>query len=153
MRYTVQDYGPQCFKEMVEKRLGKKLMEPRPYDLEKRSADTFGWTQAENGMWQCGLVIPHGRVKNDLRTALDKIASELKGVGSFRLTCNQGLLVSDIPDSKKAPVEGLLDTFKVTHDPFKDSSDLTGFSSDSDSDASWDSEPFKQEPMSKVAGA
>jgi sulfite reductase (NADPH) hemoprotein beta-component len=111
----MEDYGKDFFREQVEERLGKKLEPARPYNFEYRG-DFFGWMQTEDGLWHCGVLVPIGRVKNKSRTALVKICEELKGVGVFRMTCNQGLLISDIPDSKKAAVQQLLDTYEVPYD-------------------------------------
>jgi len=54
-------------------------------------------------------------VKGDVRTGLQKIAAELKGVGGFRMTCNQQLLITDVPESKKAAVQKLLDEYRIPH--------------------------------------
>jgi sulfite reductase (NADPH) hemoprotein beta-component len=115
IKYTMEDYGKDFFREQVEERLGKKLEPARPYNFEYRG-DFFGWMQTEDGLWHCGVLVPIGRVKNKSRTALVKICEELKGVGVFRMTCNQGLLISDIPDSKKAAFQQLLDTYEVPYD-------------------------------------
>merc|ERR1719356_230148 len=39
------------------------------------------------------------------------------GGGGFRMTCNQQVLVTDIPETKKAAVQRLLDEYKIAHTP------------------------------------
>mmetsp|Transcript_40279 Transcript_40279/g.112911 ORF Transcript_40279/g.112911 Transcript_40279/m.112911 type:complete len:949 (+) Transcript_40279:100-2946(+) len=115
VKYTVEDYGAQWYREQVEERLGKKLGEPRPYKFERRG-DLFNWFQTkDDGLWHCGCLVTGGRVKGDVRTGLQKIAAELKGVGGFRMTCNQQLLITDVPAAKKAAVQKLLDEYKIPH--------------------------------------
>jgi sulfite reductase (NADPH) hemoprotein beta-component len=115
VKYTLEDYGVDFFREQVEERFGKKLEKARPFKFEYRG-DLFGFHQTEDGMWHCGVLVPIGRVKNNSRVCLAEISKELKGVGCFRMTCNQGLLISQIPDSKKAVVQQLLDFHKVPYD-------------------------------------
>jgi sulfite reductase (NADPH) hemoprotein beta-component len=115
VKYTLEDYGVDFFREQVEERFGKKLEKARPYKFEYRG-DLFGWHQTEDGLWHCGVLVPIGRVKNNSRVCLAEISKELKGIGCFRMTCNQGLLISGIPDSKKEVVQHLLDFHKVPYD-------------------------------------
>merc|ERR1712190_651895 len=114
VKYTVEDYGPEFFREHVEERLGKKLGEARPYSFERRG-DLFGWVKTEDDMWHCGCMIPIGRVQDKVRTGVAEIAKELQGGGVFRMTCNQGLLISEIPESKKSRVQYLLDKYEIPH--------------------------------------
>jgi sulfite reductase (NADPH) hemoprotein beta-component len=114
IKYTMEDYGVDFFREAVEERLGKKLEKERPYKFTYRG-DCFGWVRTDDGMNHCGVLVPIGRVKNNSRTALAQISKELAGIGTFRMTCNQGLLISDIPDDKKDIVQKLLDFHKVPY--------------------------------------
>jgi sulfite reductase (NADPH) hemoprotein beta-component len=114
VKYTMEDYGVDFFREAVEERFGKKLEKARPCKLEYRG-DCFGFVKTDDDMWHCGVLVPIGRVKNNSRIAMAEISRELKGVGSFRMTCNQGLLISDIPNSKKEIVQQLLDFHKVPY--------------------------------------
>jgi len=114
IKYTVEDYGPEWFKEQVEDRLGFKLQPAKPYRFEHRG-DLHGWVKRSDGLWNCGLLIPIGRVKENSRICLQKIAQELKGQGAFRMTCNQSVVLEDIPEAKKALVQKLLDEYKVMH--------------------------------------
>eukprot|EP00931_Biecheleriopsis_adriatica_P086419 TRINITY_DN610_c0_g1_i10.p1 TRINITY_DN610_c0_g1~~TRINITY_DN610_c0_g1_i10.p1 ORF type:complete len:964 (+),score=245.44 TRINITY_DN610_c0_g1_i10:67-2892(+) len=114
VKYTVEDYGPEWYKEQVEDRLGFKLEAAKPYRFDHRG-DLHGWHKSINGTWSCGLLVPIGRVKENSRTALRKIAEELKGQGAFRMTCNQSVVLENIPEAKKVTVQKLLDEYKVMH--------------------------------------
>jgi sulfite reductase (NADPH) hemoprotein beta-component len=114
IKYTVEDYGPEWFREQVEDRLGKKLGQARPYRFERRG-DHFGWMQTEDNLWHCGILVPIGRVKDSWRTGLRQIAQELKGSGAFRMTCNQSVLIHNVPAAKKATIQKLLEEHKIPH--------------------------------------
>ncbi|CAE8657712.1 unnamed protein product, partial [Polarella glacialis] len=68
-----------------------------------------------DGLWSVGVLVPIGRVKDNSRTCLRRIAEELKGKGAFQMTCNQSVVIRDIPESKKAIVQKLLVEYKVAH--------------------------------------
>eukprot|EP00933_Yihiella_yeosuensis_P073285 TRINITY_DN81923_c0_g1_i1.p1 TRINITY_DN81923_c0_g1~~TRINITY_DN81923_c0_g1_i1.p1 ORF type:complete len:963 (+),score=246.48 TRINITY_DN81923_c0_g1_i1:54-2891(+) len=114
IKYCVEDYGPAFYREQMEERLGFKLEPAKPFKFESRG-DLHGWIQTEDKLWHCGVLVPIGRVKENSRVGLRKIAEELKGVGAFRMTCNQGVLIEGIPEAKKAKVQSLLNEYKIMH--------------------------------------
>mmetsp|Transcript_28863 Transcript_28863/g.72893 ORF Transcript_28863/g.72893 Transcript_28863/m.72893 type:complete len:956 (+) Transcript_28863:574-3441(+) len=116
VKYTVEDYGPEFYREEVEKVLGFKLGAARPYKFESRG-DLYGWAKTEDGLWHCGCLVPIGRVKDDWRVGLRKIAEELKGGGGFRMTCNQQVLIADVSEAKKPIIQRILDEHKIAHTP------------------------------------
>ena len=59
--------------------------------------------------------MPIVRVKEHWRAGLAKIAQELRGCGGFRMTCNQQVLIADVPEAKKGVVQALLDQYKIAH--------------------------------------
>jgi sulfite reductase (NADPH) hemoprotein beta-component len=109
---TVEQYGSDWFRERVEERLGKKLSEPREYSFERR-VGPVGWFQTDDGLWHCGCVVAGGRVDGPVRAGLRQIAQELKGSGGFRAACGKQLVITDVPDSKKATVQKLLDAHGI----------------------------------------
>eukprot|EP00401_Gymnodinium_catenatum_P002106 CAMPEP_0117484504 /NCGR_PEP_ID=MMETSP0784-20121206/14490_1 /TAXON_ID=39447 /ORGANISM="" /LENGTH=962 /DNA_ID=CAMNT_0005279075 /DNA_START=73 /DNA_END=2961 /DNA_ORIENTATION=- len=115
VKYTIEDYGKDWFREQVELALGFKLESARPYKFTLRG-DFFDWTKTEDGLWHCGLHIPIGRVKGQMRVGLRAIAELLKGTGGIlRMTCNQQVVLSDVPEAKKAAVQQLLSQYNVPH--------------------------------------
>merc|ERR1712048_174817 len=115
VKYTVEDYGKDWYREQVEDYLGFKLEEARPYKLTRRG-DFYDWTQTEDGLWHCGLHIPIGRVKGSCRVGLKKLSEVLIGTGAcVRMTCNQQAIVTGVFDSLKPAVQKLLDEYKIPH--------------------------------------
>merc|ERR1712187_307998 len=115
VKYCVEDYGKEWFREKVEDSLGFKLEEARPYKFTCRG-DFYDWTQTEDELWHCGLHIPIGRVKGQVRVGLRKIAEALVGTGAaLRMTCNQQVVVTGVLSDRKAAVQQLLDQYKVPH--------------------------------------
>eukprot|EP00929_Paragymnodinium_shiwhaense_P122330 TRINITY_DN94_c0_g1_i1.p1 TRINITY_DN94_c0_g1~~TRINITY_DN94_c0_g1_i1.p1 ORF type:complete len:977 (-),score=302.61 TRINITY_DN94_c0_g1_i1:442-3297(-) len=114
VKYTVEDYGKEWFLEQVNKYLGFELEPAKAFKFGRRG-DFIGWHQTEDGLHHVGLLIPIGRVKGQTRTGLKKIAELLVGGGVFRMTCNQQLVLSDIPAAKKDKVAKLLNEYKIPH--------------------------------------
>lgn len=55
VKYCVEDYGKDWFREKVEESLGFKLEEPRPYKFTRRG-DFYDWAQTEDGLWHLGFT-------------------------------------------------------------------------------------------------
>ena len=77
LKYTVEDRGLDAYRDEVEKRLGYKLGEPRPYEFTS-TGDVIGWAQGADKKWHLTLFVENGRIKDipgwSLRTALREIA-------------------------------------------------------------------------------
>lgn len=114
IKYTIEDYGIEWYTEQLNERLGFKLEAPRAYKFESRG-DLYGWVKTNDGLWHCGVLVPLGRVRDQCRVGLCKIAEELVGVGAMRLTCNQQVLISEVPEAKKATIQRLLDEYKIMY--------------------------------------
>lgn len=114
LKYTVDKYGADWFREEMEKRLGFKLGVPRPYLFESRR-DHYGWKQNHHKLWYYTMFIENGRVLDDermaLKTALYEIASA--GKANFRFTANQNLILSDIISKDKDEVHSILEKYNV----------------------------------------
>jgi len=109
-KYTVEDKGLPFIREELEKRLGTKLEDPRPFTFED-NGDRYGWVQDANGNWHLTLFIQNGRVRDSQnqrwKTGLREVAKVHKG--DFRLTANQNLIIANIPAGQKAQIEAILD--------------------------------------------
>lgn len=90
--------GLEVFKAEVEKLLGYSLQPARPFTFD-RNIDDFGWIKGDDGMHHFSCFIENGRVQDepngDFKTGIREIAQIHKG--TFRLTTNQHLIISDIP--------------------------------------------------------
>lgn len=114
LKYTVDAMGLENFKAEVEKRMGHKLEEARPFEF-TQNIDNFGWVQGHNGKWHFTLFIENGRVEDTDRhqhkTGLREIASVHKG--DFRLTANQHVILSDVDEADLPEMKRLLTKWKL----------------------------------------
>lgn len=114
LKYTVDRMGLDVYKAEVEKLLGYTLEPPRPFTFD-RNIDDFGWHVGEDGKHHFMMFIENGRVQDepgrDYKTGLREIAKVLKG--SFRLTANQHLMISDISSEDLDLVKNLLAKYKL----------------------------------------
>ena len=114
LKYTIDRMGLDVFKAEVESRLGYKLQPARPFTFD-RNVDDYGWTTGEDGRHHVTLFIENGRVQDeperDFKTGLQKIAEIHKG--TFRLTANQHLIISDIATEDVPEIKRLLAEYKL----------------------------------------
>ena len=108
LKYTIDDRGLDWFREALFERLGFALAAARPFGFRSRG-DIFGWAKDRRGQWNLTLFVPEGRVRDNggsrLMTALRELAPMHQG--DFRLTANQNVIVSGIPDGDRDSVERL----------------------------------------------
>jgi len=106
--------GLEIFKAEVEKLLGYQLESARPYSFD-RNVDDYGWATGENGKHHFTMFIENGRIQDepgkDFKAGLKEIAKIHHG--TFRLTSNQHLLVSDISDEDLPAIQKLLVKYKL----------------------------------------
>ncbi|MGJ7030658.1 assimilatory sulfite reductase (NADPH) hemoprotein subunit [Niabella hirudinis] len=114
LKYTIDKMGVDNYRVEVEKRCGFKLEPARPYAFTSRK-DAYGWSQNHEGNWYYTLFIENGRVLDEnnypLKSGLLKVAET--GKANFRFTCNQNLILSDIPDEDKATIEQILQEHQI----------------------------------------
>ena len=120
LKYTIERVGIDAFKAEVEKRLGYKLGEPRPFAFTS-TGDPIGWRQTLDGKaadrkWHLTLYVENGRVKDTpavkLRTALREIAKA--GGIDFVVTSNQNLVIANVTAKHKSKIEALLEKHGVS---------------------------------------
>lgn len=120
LKYTIDRVGLDVFKAELENRLGYKLQPLKPYKFES-NGDAYGWSENYNGNLNLTLFIEGGRVKDTpqykLKTALHKVA--MLGIGDFRLTGNQNVMICNIPPNKKAKVQDILSEHGVMRETYK----------------------------------
>lgn len=112
LKYTVDKYGLEWFKQELAKRTGFELEPEKPYTFTERH-DYYNWQQNHKGLWYYTLFIENGRVLDTddlkLKTALLEIGQT--GLANYRFTCNQNLILSDIVDKK--PVQEILEKYGI----------------------------------------
>jgi sulfite reductase (NADPH) hemoprotein beta-component len=114
LKYTVDKYGIEWYKQELEKRTGFSLEEVRPYSFTDRK-DYYGWQQNHQGLWYYTPFIESGRILDDeklaLKTALLEIAHT--GKANFRFTCNQNLILADIRMKDKPAINKILEKYRI----------------------------------------
>ncbi|KAJ7756780.1 hypothetical protein DFH07DRAFT_471958 [Mycena maculata] len=114
LKYTIDKMGLDVYKAEVEKRLGYALGPARPYTFD-RNIDDYGWAVGEDGRHHFMLFIENGRVQDEpsrnFKTGLREIAKVHKG--TFRLTTNQHICVSDIAPENVQQIKQLLAEYKL----------------------------------------
>ena len=115
LKYTIDDNGLEWFMDELHKRLGYELQPAAQYRFLSRG-DEIGWTRDQNGSWHLTLFVPQGRVadvgEQKLLSALAAIAKVHDG--TFRLTSNQNVIISDVAANRKKSIEKLLLNHGVT---------------------------------------
>ncbi|KAL7421841.1 Sulfite reductase [NADPH] subunit beta [Cryptotrichosporon argae] len=109
LKYTIDRMTLPVFKAEVEKYMGKAFEPARPYAFDS-NLDHFGWSTGDDGKHHFTLFIENGRVEDSARhqfkTGLQEVARA--HTGTFRLTANQHVVLSDVDDSKLDEMKRLL---------------------------------------------
>ncbi len=112
LKYTIDRIGVPGFKEELEKRIGFKLEEAKPYQFTERK-DHYGWQQNYEGRWNYTLFVENGRVLDSdelpMKTGLLEVAK--LGKSNFRFTGNQNVIIADVDATDKPAVEDILNEF------------------------------------------
>ena len=114
LKYTVDRLGVEKFKEEVEKRVGFKFEEIKPYTFTHRG-DYYGWYQNNKGKWYYTAFVENGRVLDDEQVALKSALLEVAKTGkvNFRFTANQNVIISDVEEKDRDSVNRILEQFKI----------------------------------------
>jgi sulfite reductase (NADPH) hemoprotein beta-component len=108
-KYTIDDKGLDWIKAEIERRLGFALAPAQPPTFTS-NGDPLGWVRGEDGREHCTLFIQNGRVINTpdrpMMDGLRAIAEVHKG--TFRITPNQNLIISDIASEDRPAIEALM---------------------------------------------
>lgn len=123
LKYTLDDMGVDVFKAKIEELTGIKFQKSKPFKIES-NIDYFGWARDETGLNHYTCYIENGRVADTVetphKTGMKKIALWMQetGIGVFRLTGNQHVIISDIPDSKVPTIKKFIEEFKLSSENF-----------------------------------
>ena len=104
-KYVVEERGVDWTRAEVEKRAGIKFAPIRPYRF-TTTADLLGWHKAVDGTHFFTLFVESGRVKNEKKVALRKIAEKFPDL-EFRLTTNQNVILANVAESDKAAINSI----------------------------------------------
>lgn len=111
LKYTLDHRGLDAFKAELERRLGFTLEPARSFHFE-HNGDRYGWIEGHDGRWHLTLHIESGRLadRGEQRwlTGLRELATVHQG--DFRLTCNQNVIVANVPASDRARIDAIVAT-------------------------------------------
>lgn len=106
--------GLDNFKAEVERRLGYKLQPARPFQFD-RNVDEYGWATGEDGKHHFTAFIENGRIQDEpdrhFKTGLREIAKIHHG--TFRMTANQHVVITDVSDEELPRIKALLTKYKL----------------------------------------
>lgn len=110
LKYTIDDHGLDAFRAEVERRIGKKLGEPRPFAF-SGSGDRYGWVEGEDGEHHLTLYVENGRLRDfeggpRLLSGYRRLAEIHEG--EFRVTANQNVVVARVAPQKRAAIEAVV---------------------------------------------
>ena len=114
LKYTIDRMGLAAFKAELEHRIGFALQPSREFHFD-HNGDRYGWTEGDDGRWHLTLQIESGRLA-DLPgqphlSGLRAIAEVHHG--DFRLTCNQNLIIANVPSAQRAHIDALVIEHKL----------------------------------------
>ncbi|ESW97879.1 hypothetical protein KL918_003263 [Ogataea parapolymorpha] len=118
LKYTIDDMGVDVYKSKVEELWGKKFDAPKPFKIDS-NIDYFGWCKDEVGLNHYTCFIENGRIEDTVeapqKTGLNKIAHYMKehNFGEFRLTGNQHILLSNVPDEHLSTLKEMMKEHKL----------------------------------------
>ncbi len=109
LKYTIDHRGLEAFKAEVESRLGFALLPERAYQFD-HNGDRYGWTEGGDGRSHLTLQIESGRLADVGERRWLSGLRELARVhaGDFRLTCNQNVIVANVPADQRARIDAIV---------------------------------------------
>jgi sulfite reductase (NADPH) hemoprotein beta-component len=118
LKYTIERVGLAAFRAEVEKRVGKPLADPKPFEF-TWNGDRYGWVDGENGRQHLTLFIENGRIRDipdgpQMLTGLRRIAEMHKG--EFRLTANQNVIIANVDQADRAAIDALVAEYRLQAD-------------------------------------
>jgi sulfite reductase (ferredoxin) len=109
MKYLINDWGIERFKNKVEEYFGDSLEPLKPIHVHGFN-DGMGWHEQGDGKWFYGLNIENGRIKDTetmrLKTALREICTTFRM--PLRLTPHQSIIFCDIDPDDRPRLEEIL---------------------------------------------
>lgn len=114
LKYTLDKYGVDWYKQELAKRTGFELEAARPYAFTDRQ-DYYGWQENHQGLWYYTPFIESGRVLDDENVAMKSALFEIAETGkaNFRFTGNQNLILGDIRKKDKPAIDKILKKYKI----------------------------------------
>lgn len=117
LKYVIEERGVNWFREEVERRLGSKLEEARPFEF-TRQGDLLGWHRQNDGNYFLGLFVENGRIRDSdgyqLKAGLRAVVEQFRP--EVRLTAAQNVLLVNIAPERREAIEQVLARHGVSAD-------------------------------------
>ncbi len=114
LKYTIDHGGLAWFVGELERRLGQPLQASRAYRFD-HNGDRYGWLQGDDGRWHLTLRIEAGRIADHPDRPWLSGLREIARIhqGDFRMTCNQNLIIANVPTQDRAEIDRLVRRFAL----------------------------------------
>jgi sulfite reductase (ferredoxin) len=118
IKFLIADWGPQKFREVMEKEyLGYALPDgPAPVNVDSAARDHVGVHPQKNGLSYVGFAPRVGRVNGELLGSIATLADRY-GSGRVRTTAEQKMVILDVPDSAVDDLTAELDALGLPVKP------------------------------------
>jgi len=114
LKYVIEAWGVERFRQELECRLGQALESPRPLAWH-RAEDYLGWHPQGDGKWFYGVRVLSGRIKDfpqqRIRSGLRKLIELVRP--EVRFTTQQNLLLAAIAAEQRTEVDQLLSAHAI----------------------------------------
>lgn len=97
IKFLVDDYGVERFRDLIEVRMGKRLMTYKHLPKPSRFDDHMGIRKQNNGLYYIGIPIIAGKVSGDDLILLAELIDEYSENGDLRITPQQNFIITNIP--------------------------------------------------------
>jgi sulfite reductase (ferredoxin) len=118
IKFLISDWGPEKFREVLEKEyLGYSLPDgPAPVNVDSARRDHVGVHRQTDGNFYVGFAPRVGRLNGELLSAIATLA-ERYGSGRVRTTAEQKLVILDVPEESVPGLTAELDALGLPANP------------------------------------
>ncbi len=114
LKYTVEKYGLDFFKEQILKTHNLVLENAKEFKFETQG-DNYGWLKGPDGLWHYTMFVEGGKLTDykgtKAKTAVREIAEF--HTGTFILTGNQNLVIAQVSEENKSKIQKILADYQI----------------------------------------
>ena len=107
MKYLLHEKGIKWFKKILVQKYFQKNIKPLRKEPENKLIDYLGWQKQNKDFWFVGLPLLSGRLQGDKKSSLRLLVEKYNL--NIRITPNQDILITDIPNDEKKNIQIVLD--------------------------------------------
>tara|TARA_Y100001970_G_scaffold260325_1_gene342271 strand:+ start:360 stop:2141 length:1782 start_codon:yes stop_codon:yes gene_type:complete len=106
MKYLLHDKGIKWFKKILLEKYFQKEIKPLRHEPENKLIDYLGWQKQNKNFWFVGLPLLSGRLKGEKKSTIRLLVEKYNL--NLRITPNQDILITDIPNKNKKVIQSVL---------------------------------------------